>query len=205
MKTAKTASTTGRHAMMIVNRNTMIDTATRRVVGVTVHELHQQTPSIAAAAATKTSTVHRDHTATEARNTVVATAPGHLVRKTSTRMRRRTSMVKKILMAAHVVNIGVVAIDHATRSVSETARIVKSEIATMTMIVRRIALATKTRTVGGAAIAKLKMKSATTMTTSTALHVVAAKTETASDETTMTVSAKTSHPNRRRRKMLLVK
>jgi hypothetical protein len=75
----------------------------------------------------------------------------------------------------------------------------------MTTTVRRIVRVTKTRTVGVAATVRLKMTTAITMTTSTALHVVAVRTESASDATTMIVSAKTSHPNQRRRKMLLVR
>jgi hypothetical protein len=204
-RTAKTASTTDPRAMRAVTRTMMTGTATRRAAGVIVRELHQQTPSIAAAVATRTSTVHRDHTATEAKNIAVATAPDHLARKTNTKTTRRMPMAKRIPMAAHGVNIGVGATDHATRSVTEIVKTGKSENATMTTTVRRIVRVTKTRTVGGAAIVRLKMTTAITMTTSTALHVVAARTESASDATTMTVSAKTSHPNQRRRRMLLVR
>jgi LmbE family N-acetylglucosaminyl deacetylase len=208
MRVVKTANT-DHHAMKIARRNTMIATAMRRAVEVTVRELRQQTPSIVAAVATRTSTVHRDHIATEARSIAVATAPGRLARKTNTKTRRCMPTAKRIQTAAHVVNTGVAvtdhATDHATKSVRETARTVKNETATMTMIVKRIALVTKTRSVGGAAIAKLKTTSVIMMMTSTALRVVAARTEIASDGTMMTVNAKTSHLNRRKKRMLLVK
>jgi hypothetical protein len=205
MRNAKTVSTTGHPVMTNVTRKMMTGTVTIRAVEVTVRELRQQTPSIAAAAVTRTSTVHRDHTATEARNLVVATAPVRLVKKEDTRTRRRTPMARRIPMAAHGVSIEVAAIDLATRSVSEIAKIAKSEIATMIMTVRRIVPVIKIRTEGGAASVKLKTTSGTTMTTSTDLHVAAAGIETASDATAMTVSAKTSRPNQRRRRMLLVR
>jgi hypothetical protein len=194
---------------MTVTRSMMIVTATRRAAGVTVHELHRQTPSIVAAVVTRTSTVHRGPTATGARSIVVAIAPDHLVRETNMKTKKRTAMAKRILMAVHDASTGAGATAHATRNVNETARIVKSESETATMITtaRRIAPATRirTRTVGGVAIVKVKTMSVIMGTTITALHAVVAKIAIASDVSTMTMSAKTSHLNRRGKRMSSVR
>jgi hypothetical protein len=186
------------HVTTTASRTTTIGTATRRLAGVIGHELHPQTRSTVVAVATRrrTSTVLRAPTATEARSIVVATGLDLHVLVRSTRMMMPMLMEKRIQMAEALdESTGVAkrtgtasenANAHAIRS--ETARTAKTATGTTTMTARRIVPVIRTRTESGVVIVKPRTRSVTTMTTSTVRHVVAAKTETASETATMIAS-----------------
>ena len=162
---------TARRAMMNVRRTTTTDTVTTEGAVAIGLAVPQQIQSTVAAVAIRISIDRRAHTAIAARSIAAAIALGHLLKRASTTMMHMAMVIASQSQgrdeSTGATKIGTVT-GRVTKSAKGTGVIVRIARKIMTMNARRIGRETKTRSAGVAVIARLKKKSATTKTTSTA-------------------------------------
>jgi hypothetical protein len=190
LSATKIDETTARRDTMNAKKTMMIVIARREEVEATGLVVLLPTPSTAAVAVTRRNTVHRARTAIAAKNIAVVIARAHHVKKTST-MTIPILTVTESQSLVHAANTGVrkrsIVTGRVTKTASEIDAIVRIAIRTMIMIGKKTDQETKTRSAGVDAIAKLKMKNATTTTISTDHLDEAARSEIVKSGTLMTV------------------